>query len=69
MTDWLHGAPAGSLVMCHPAQRAEMGDAIGQARAQEYAYLASNEFSAALTQAGVYLVRGADSLRAPTNFQ
>jgi predicted glycoside hydrolase/deacetylase ChbG (UPF0249 family) len=55
--------------MCHPAQRAEMGDAIGTARAQEYAYLASNEFSAALAQAGVYLVRGADSLRAPTNFQ
>jgi predicted glycoside hydrolase/deacetylase ChbG (UPF0249 family) len=69
MSDWLQGAPAGSLVMCHPAQRAEMGDAIGTARAQEFAYLASNEFSVALVQAGVYLVRGADSLRTPTNFQ
>jgi predicted glycoside hydrolase/deacetylase ChbG (UPF0249 family) len=65
MTDWLHGAPAGSLMMCHPAQRAEVGDAIGTARAQEYAYLRSAQFADALAQARVQLVRGAASLSAP----
>ena len=56
------GAPAGSLIMCHPARQAEAGDAIGQARAQEYAYLRSTQFADALAEAGVQLVRGAASL-------
>ncbi len=64
MKGWLQGAPAGSLIMCHPARQAEAGDAIGQARAQEYAYLRSTPFADALAQAGVQLVRGAASLRA-----
>lgn len=59
MARWLHNAPAGSIVMCHPALRAEAGDAIGAARAWEHAYLASEAFSDALTQAGVILSRGA----------
>lgn len=66
MKGWLQGAPAGSLIMCHPARQAEAGDAIGQARAQEYAYLHSPQFADALAQAGVQLVRGAASLSAPS---
>ena len=62
MKGWLQGAPAGSLIMCHPARQAEAGDAIGQARAQEYAYLRSTQFADALAEAGVQLVRGAASL-------
>lgn len=62
MKSWLQGASAGSLIMCHPARQAETGDAIGQARAQEYAYLRSAQFADALAQAGVQLVRGAASL-------
>jgi len=65
MTTWLQGAPAGGLIMCHPARQAEAGDAIGQARAQEYAYLRSPQFADALAQAGFQLVRGAVTLRAP----
>ena len=64
MKGWLQGPPAGSLIMCHPARQAEAGDAIGQARAQEYAYLRSPQFADALAQAGVQLVRGAACLRA-----
>ena len=64
MKGWLQGPPAGSLIMCHPARQAEAGDAIGLARAQEYAYLRSAQFADALAEAGVLLVRGADSLRA-----
>ena len=59
MRGWLQGAPTGSLIMCHPARQAEAGDAIGQARAQEYAYLRSAPFADALAHAGVQLVRGA----------
>ena len=65
MTGWLQGAPAGGLIMCHPARQAETGDAIGPARTQEYAYLRSPQFADALSHASVQLVRGADTLRAP----
>jgi predicted glycoside hydrolase/deacetylase ChbG (UPF0249 family) len=64
MKRWLQEAPAGGLIMCHPARQAETGDAIGRARAQEYAYLRSPQFADALSHASVQLVRGADSLRA-----
>jgi predicted glycoside hydrolase/deacetylase ChbG (UPF0249 family) len=64
MHGWLQAAPTGSLIMCHPARQAEAGDAIGQARAQEHAYLQSPQFVEALAQAGVQLMRGAASLRA-----
>ena len=59
MAQWLQGAPEGGIVMCHPGMRAEAGDNIGAARAWEYAYLASDVFLRALTQAGVMLSRGA----------
>lgn len=58
MDGWLAGAPAGGLLMCHPAVTAEPGDEIGAARQREYGYLASAEFAAALARAQVTLVRG-----------
>jgi len=58
MTRWLERAPDGAIVMCHPAQAAEPDDAIGVARAQEFAYLASADFALAMQKAGVALVRG-----------
>jgi hypothetical protein len=48
--------------MCHPAQSAEPGDEIGVARAQEFAYLASDEFATALQTAGVIIARGQTAL-------
>jgi predicted glycoside hydrolase/deacetylase ChbG (UPF0249 family) len=59
MAQWLQGAPEGGIVMCHPATQAEAADAIGAARAWEYAYLASDAFSQALAQAGIILCKGA----------
>lgn len=58
MAHWLARAPAGGILMCHPAQAAEPGDEIGVARAQEFAYLASPEFAAALVATKVEIVRG-----------
>jgi predicted glycoside hydrolase/deacetylase ChbG (UPF0249 family) len=58
MALWLARAPAGAILMCHPAQAAEPGDEIGLARAQEFAYLASDAFATALRMAGVTLARG-----------
>ena len=58
MQGWLRAAPAGSIIMCHPAQATEPDDPIGAARADEFAYLSGPDFSQALAQAGVQLVRG-----------
>ncbi|MEY4100686.1 MAG: hypothetical protein RL300_1857 [Pseudomonadota bacterium] len=58
MTEWLAQAPPGAILMCHPAQAAEPDDAIGLARAQEFAYLASPDFAQALLLAGVQVARG-----------
>jgi len=58
MQGWLARAPAGAILMCHPAQATEPGDEIGPARAQEFAYLSSPEFAAALAAARVQVVRG-----------
>ena len=55
MAGWLNDAPPGSIIMCHPALSAEPGDAIGAARAQEFAYLSSAAFPLALATAGVQL--------------
>lgn len=60
MTRWLARAPAGAILMCHPAQAAEPDDVIGIARAQEFAYLASPDFASALQQAQVLVGRGSD---------
>lgn len=61
MDGWLIGAPAGGIIMCHPALSPEPGDAIGAARAREFAYLNGPGFAAALAQAGVQLVRGSSA--------
>jgi len=58
MDGWLNAAPAGSIIMCHPALSPEPGDVIGVARAQEFAYFSSADFPVALAQARVQLVRG-----------
>jgi chitin disaccharide deacetylase len=59
MARWLRDTPAGGIIMCHPAERAEALDEIGAARVWEHGYLASNAFVQALAQAGVALSRGA----------
>jgi predicted glycoside hydrolase/deacetylase ChbG (UPF0249 family) len=58
MQAWLRAAPAGSIIMCHPAQAAEPDDVIGMARAQEFAYLMGTDFPAALERERARLVRG-----------
>ncbi len=63
MRRWLAQMPAGSILMCHPAQAAEPGDEIGVARLQEYAYLAGPTFAQALLAARVQPLRGGQALR------
>lgn len=58
MEGWLSAAPAGSIIMCHPARSVEPDDVIGVARAQEFAYLGGADFAAALARARVRVVRG-----------
>ena len=71
MRGWLSALPAKSvtreknetteiagLIMCHPAASAQADDAIGPARASEFAYLASDDFVKHLHDANVQLVRG-----------
>jgi chitin disaccharide deacetylase len=61
MRGWLQTSPAGTTIMCHPARQADVSDSIGAARGREFAYLSGAQFSAALTQCNVGLVRGAES--------
>ncbi len=61
MARWLAQAPAGSIIMCHPAYAAEPGDEIGIARAQEFEFLCGPDFALAIQRANVVLVRGADT--------
>jgi predicted glycoside hydrolase/deacetylase ChbG (UPF0249 family) len=58
MPRWLRGAPADSIIMCHPARSEQADDAIAAARCREYHYLRGPDFAAALVQAGVQLQRG-----------
>ena len=44
MAQWLPQVQAGSLLMCHPATQAVVGDAIGQQRPVEFSYLMSDAF-------------------------
>lgn len=71
MRAWLHAAPAGGLLMCHPARAlpdgqvpgtTEAADTIAAARTCEWAYLGSAAFAADLADAGVTLVRGQEVL-------
>jgi chitin disaccharide deacetylase len=59
MSQWLHAAPAHSIIMCHPAQGSldarDEDDSIAAARQREFSYLASDAFAQALAQAGVDL--------------
>lgn len=59
MTQWLASAPAGIIIMCHPAQGAldagDVDDDITAARQWEFDYLASDAFTQALTAAQVRL--------------
>lgn len=63
MQTWLQSLPTAAahspipLLMCHPATHAQPDDAIGAARAREYAYLLSPDFLALCQQAGVQLCR------------
>jgi hypothetical protein len=57
-----HNSPAPDspppIIMCHPALQAQDDDAIGAARAREYAYFDSPEFELHRQQLGVELCRG-----------
>ena len=48
MAQWLAACRDGSVLMCHPASAAVDGDAIGQQRPVEFAYLQSAAFGQAL---------------------
>ncbi len=56
MRGWLHSAPDGALLFCHPALgEPAPNDAIAAARGNEMAYLASEAFEADLAEFGVTL--------------
>lgn len=59
MAQWLASAPAGIIIMCHPAQggldAADVDDGIAAARQWEFDYLASDAFAQALAAAQVRL--------------
>lgn len=59
MAQWLAGAPAGIIIMCHPAQggldAGDVDDGIAAARQWEFDYLASDAFAQALAAAQVRL--------------
>lgn len=61
MEGWLQTSPAGSIIMCHPAQGLEPQDTIGAARLREFDYLAGPTFPAALEKAHVTLARFNDT--------
>lgn len=60
MQAWLRDVPSSpcALIMCHPSVSAQVGDAIGDARKREFAYLAGPDFLQHLADAKVRLVRG-----------
>ncbi len=59
MAQWLSRAPAGCIIMCHPAQggldAGDVDDGIAAARQWEFDYLASDAFAQALAAAQVSL--------------
>ena len=57
MACWLRTTAQGGVIMCHPSSQAVADDGPGPAREREYAYLKSEIFSQALSQAQVRLVR------------
>lgn len=61
LQEWLAAAPAGAVIMCHPAagdrDPGEREDGIATARCREYEHLASAAFAHSLQAAGVTLTR------------
>ena len=55
---WLRDAPAGAVLMCHPAVQALPGDGIGEARRREFEFWRSDRASEVLGQAGAAPARG-----------
>jgi predicted glycoside hydrolase/deacetylase ChbG (UPF0249 family) len=55
---WLAVGPDATALMCHPSRQAGPGDPIAAARTMEHAALASEDFAAALADAGIELVAG-----------
>jgi predicted glycoside hydrolase/deacetylase ChbG (UPF0249 family) len=47
---WLREAPAGAILMCHPATRAEPDDAIGPARVREFEFWRGDAASESLAR-------------------
>lgn len=58
MAQWLPQLGAASLVMCHPATQPLPGDAIGDQRPVEFAYLGSAAFGALLAQQNMQVAQG-----------
>jgi hypothetical protein len=61
---WLRDAPAGAVLMCHPAARSEPGDEIGAARLREFDCWRGDAASAALARANAAPARGPGPLPA-----
>ncbi|MDB5946293.1 MAG: hypothetical protein JWQ33_1319 [Ramlibacter sp.] len=55
---WLRNAPAGAVLMCHPAAQALPDDEIGAARLCEFEFWRSERASEVLAQAGAAPARG-----------
>ena len=55
---WLRDAPAGSVLMCHPGDRADADDAIGAARRREFDFWRSDGASGCLRRANAVPARG-----------
>jgi hypothetical protein len=53
MPNWLAHAPAGSVLMCHPADGLDAHDPIAPARTHEFAFLGSPEFARLLQSHGL----------------
>lgn len=65
MPGWLRQTANQGLIMCHPATAAAPGDAIGPARAVEYAWFKSEALPAALKAAHAILVDAPDGEPVP----
>lgn len=55
---WLRDAPAGAVLMCHPAAQADPADSIGAARLREFDCWRGDAVSALLARGDVVLARG-----------
>jgi predicted glycoside hydrolase/deacetylase ChbG (UPF0249 family) len=62
---WLRDAPAGAVLMCHPAIAADADDEIGAARLREFEVWSSDAASAALAAANAVLARGPSPVPGP----